>query len=75
MKREKITRNLEMIDATGIVRHVTATIEQEPGIRINAGLEGYYDEDGLYRKFVGRPVDVRSDLERIDLSKMENVRA
>ena len=75
MKREKITRNMDMVDATGVIRHVTVTIERDPGIRIDAALVGYYDEDGLYRKFIGQQVNIRPGLERVDLSKMKKVTA
>ena len=44
MKTEKVIRSHDMVDSLGYVRHVTVTIESDPGIRVVALLKGYYDE-------------------------------
>lgn len=75
MKTQKITRSHDMVDSLGYVRHVTVTIECDPGIHVATLLKGYYDENGDYHDFIGKRVKLRPDLERVDLSQIGKVMA
>ncbi len=75
MKKRTVTREMDMVDSLGYIRHVTVTIESDPGIQICASVTGYYDEDGFYHDFIGRREKERLDLERIDISSMKKVTA
>lgn len=75
MNTQKVIRSHDMVDSLGYVRHVTVTIESDPGIRVVALLKGYYDEYGDYHDFIGKRVKLRPELERVDIAQLEKVMA
>ena len=75
MEKKIVTREFRLVDETGVVRRVNVTVERDPDILVEVGIDHIVDENGALRNIVGMLVPRRNDVVRIDITTLERVGA